>query len=566
MPSSTLDRLLDRLEKLKTHFGAVHEARLRKLLNTLARRRFPDAASLIRFHEALLFIRAYPQSPALLSDVSGILNSFAGYVDRLRATVEDLSEFEEPEISGIAGATLSAVFSYGAARQLAQQHPAAVDIDWEWYDKTGHLGRTLPRLLPLLEEDSLVEANVPYREWFGAAAGRGRQGLKWLMKRFSALPLSHREQAELYDSLELLLRWDLGNSPATRSRMRLPVRKIYYHDRALLSRRSVSLERELEGPPLPVARLSQPRGEKILRLMRDTSAMRYRELHGFTHGDPGRVLKADAGRGVEIYLIGVLPEHRLPLRAYHGAMFFKNGVPVGYIEGLSLFERMEVGFNLYYTFREGETAWLFARTLRLMRQVLGVNCFSMDPYQIGLQNEEAISSGAFWFYRKLGFGPVLPAQAALAEKEERKLRIRPGYRTPARTLRRLAESPMVFEAPGAAQGDWERFQVRNLGLAVQRRMAERFDGDAVKMRRMAPASVARALGAEPASWREAQRQGFENLALVLSLIPHLARWPRADKEAAVRIMRAKSGADESRYLRLMQKHPRLRAAFLRLGS
>jgi len=28
-------------------------------------------------------------------------------------------------------------------------------------------------------------------------------------------------------------------------------------------------------------------------------------------------------------------------------MIFKNGVPVGYFEGLSLFERMESGFNLY---------------------------------------------------------------------------------------------------------------------------------------------------------------------------------------------------------------------------
>ena len=97
-------------------------------------------------------------------------------------------------------------------------------------------------------------------------------------------------------------------------------------------------------------------------------------------------------------------------------------------------------------------------------------------------------------------------------------------------------------------------------------MAERFDADAVKMRRATTASVARALGAEPASWKKPQRQGFENLALVLSLIPDLARWPGADKEAVVRTIRAKSGADESRYLRLMQKHRRLLEAFLRLGS
>ena len=54
----------------------------------------------------------------------------------------------------------------------------------------------------------------------------------------------------------------------------------------------------------------------------------------------------------------------LPLRTYSAAMFFKNGVPSGYVEVLSLFEQAEVGFNLYYTFREGESAWLYARVMR----------------------------------------------------------------------------------------------------------------------------------------------------------------------------------------------------------
>src|ERR1035441_10252816 len=90
---------------------------------------------------------------------------------------------------------------------------------------------------------------------------------------------------------------------------------------------------------------------------------------------------------------------RLPLRAYHGGMFFKNGVPAGYVELLSLFERAEVGFNLYYTFREGESAWLYARILRLFNQVLGVKVFSVDPYQIGLENPAARASWGFLFIR-----------------------------------------------------------------------------------------------------------------------------------------------------------------------
>src|SRR3984957_18680033 len=99
---------------------------------------------------------------------------------------------------------------------------------------------------------------------------------------------------------------------------------------------------------------------------------------------------------------------------------------------------MEVGFNLYYTFREGETAWVYARLLYLFRQMLSVSCFAVDPYQIGHHNEEAIESGAFWFYRKLGFRPANPKVAAVLASEELKLRANPAYRTPAGTLRRLA--------------------------------------------------------------------------------------------------------------------------------
>ncbi len=119
---------------------------------------------------------------------------------------------------------------------------------------------------------------------------------------------------------------------------------------------------------------------------------RYRELWGFSYPDAKRVYHADLGRGVDLYWWGIPPAVRLPLRAYNGGIFFKNGVPVGYLECLSFFDRMEVGFNLYYTFRDGESAWLYARFLKFCQQQCGVTCFSIDPYQIGHENEEAIES------------------------------------------------------------------------------------------------------------------------------------------------------------------------------
>jgi hypothetical protein len=52
-------------------------------------------------------------------------------------------------------------------------------------------------------------------------------------------------------------------------------------------------------------------------------------------------------------------------------------------------------------------------------------------------NEEAIESGAFWFYRKLGFGELRRLWRLLSKEEER-IEAQPGHRMPETTLRKLA--------------------------------------------------------------------------------------------------------------------------------
>ena len=77
MPTPTLEQLLDQLDELKRPAAdARGRARLNGVLAQVARRDFRDAASLIRFHEILLFLRAYPQSRALLVQTEKILSSF----------------------------------------------------------------------------------------------------------------------------------------------------------------------------------------------------------------------------------------------------------------------------------------------------------------------------------------------------------------------------------------------------------------------------------------------------------------------------------------------------------
>jgi hypothetical protein len=496
---------------------------MQSLLERLARKRFDDPEALIRLHELLMFVRAYPHNAGVARLAEEQLRAFAGRVSELRECDVDLSTLEHPDVSGITGTPVTDSFSFYIVRWLVQCHPAQLAIYWEWFESENRLAETWPRFMPLLDEDANVEANVPYRKWLAAARGRQSE-ISWLIQRFDELAKPDKEKAELYDSQQIYVQWT-PRFRSSRTGLRAPSGRMFYHREPFIQRRDVDLRDELNAPPPAFRKLSQQEGERALNLALEASTIRYRELYGFTHGDVAHVYQTDLGRGVQLHIFGLPPEKRLPLRASHASMIYKNGVPIGYFEGLSLFERMEGGFNLYYTFRDGETAWLYARILNVMRHFAGVTAFSIEPYQIGHENEEGIESGAFWFYRKLGFRSTERDALRLTEKEEQKIAVRKDYRTPARTLRKLAESPMIFELDEKRAGDWDRFQVRKIGLRMQGRR-------------------------------------FESLA---SLVRE-ASWTRDERQMLKRIVRAKGAAEEITYLELMCRHDRLRREIIELGS
>ena len=502
--------LLNQLDELKNQFTPDAARRIDRLLDQLSRKKFNDTDSLVHYHEILLFLRAYPQTASMVRNTERELQSFSNRVSFLVDKEIDISPLQHPEVSGTAGTSVIDTFGFYIVRWLLQCYPSQVATDWDWFEDENRLAETWPRFMPLLEEDAWIEANVPYRKWL-AAARKGRSELVWLIERFNELPKPDKERAELYDSQQIYVRWTPRYN-VSRTGMRMPIRKPFYHPGPLIQRREIDLRKELAEPSPPLQRLSPAQGEKALDMARAASTIRYRELYGFTHGDPKYVYRAELGRGVELFLSGVPAERRLPLRAYHAAMIYKNGVPVGYFEGLSLFERMESGFNLYYTFRDGETAWLYARVLNVFHHFTGTTAFSLDPYQIGHENEEGIESGAFWFYRKLGFRPTDRDILQLTLREEEKISTRKGYRTSAATLRKLAASPMIFELDSDRRGDWDRFQIRKIGFKAQRRLSDE------------------------------------------------------ERQPLAQISKLKASREEAQYLRLLQKDEKLRSVIIKLGS
>ncbi|MFZ0136821.1 MAG: hypothetical protein WAK89_07180 [Candidatus Sulfotelmatobacter sp.] len=611
MPRTSHDPndLLTQLEAAKNQFNLNQATKIQKLLTQLSNLQL-DPHQLIRFHEALLFLRAFPHGPSEIARVENLLNTFHQRIEKLQTTNADMSIFDDFDTSGIAGTTMQDTLSFDVAEWLVHRIPKNIEIAWNdyWndYQSERARGNTWPRFIPLLEEDADVEANIPWSSWIDAARGHEKP-LPWLLNQFAKLPLPARQQSELYDSLRLPLRWKLENLKLSRTRNWTRPRHFYFHQSPLIQRSEVNLAQELSRPAPTLHKLSRAAGESVMQSIREIMVVRYRELYGTTLGDPSTVVQADLGRGVIMHFWGLPPTRRLPLRAYVAGYTQKNGVPINYIEAIGLCDWIEVGFNTFYTYRQGETAWIYAQALRCLRALTHAKCISIYPYQIGQNNDEAIDSGAFWFYRKLGFRPGRPDLQKLCEREEERIAANPTYRTPSRTLKRLAEAHMFYDMrqplnpPLASQhvdqprsgarmqpraqalgksnkndqapkgrkntpGPWDTFSTRNLGLRINRRMAREFNGDSQRIRQASTTTVTKALNLKPTRWTQEQKHSLENWSLVLSEIPNLSHWTRDEKDRLIKIIRAKSAPTELPYLHQTQHHPRLRSALIRLGS
>src|ERR1700733_13177796 len=173
MPRAT-DALLENLEAAKSRFGRHEAAQTRRLLNQLSRSEVSDAKSLLRFHETLLFLRAFPPSATLVPQIEKILNAFHGRIDKLVELGTDMSVFDDFDPSGIAGTTMQDTLTFDVVRWLARRIPRHVEIAWNDYEEERAMGSTWPRFIPLLPEDSDVEANIPWRRWVDAARGGER--------------------------------------------------------------------------------------------------------------------------------------------------------------------------------------------------------------------------------------------------------------------------------------------------------------------------------------------------------------------------------------------------------
>lgn len=545
--------LLRRLEATRGAFGPGRAAAKLALLRALARARLASARDVLRLHEHLCYLRAYPDNRAVLAQSVRMLRGFARRYDlaRHRDALAD---------SGVAGTEIRYRFFWPTARWLAARWPARLAIDWDSVDEPDRLAGALPLFVTPVEAIWLRQHAPAPRTALDRLRGPHTPDGTFYVRRVEALPGDDFTREAIFDGLDTPLVLQPGRGT--------PSRTLAHHERGPVvfsvqppRRARPDLRREMAKSPVSVRAVSRNEGRRLIDLAQEAMVTRSRDLDAFAYGDARDVRVVDDGAGLQWAMIGMLRERRPALRASYGLLTLRNGVPLGYIQADVLFRCVDISYNTFETFRGGEAAHVFGRLLAAFRHLFAATSFTIEPYQLGDHNEEGIESGAWWFYYKLGFRPRSATIARLARTELARMRSDPRHRSSAQTLARLAKDYLYLEPYGARAPHWPRLNA--LGARLAESLGSRAGADRERAVDDCVRDAMHRLGVARVAGAHARRAWGEWAPIVLAL-PGMARWRPAERRALGRVISAKGGARDADYLARFDAHPKLGPALRRL--
>jgi hypothetical protein len=543
---------LTALERAKDQYGAGSVDLKLALLRRLARADLRSARAVYRLHEVLCFLRAYPDDAQVLAQVERMLARFAARRDlrRVRAALAD---------TGIAGTLIRYRFFWSTLGWLARRWPQRLSMERSEPEVEAKLAAALPLLLTWAEAAALKQLDPPAFEMLDRLRARGEGDAAFLAHRIAAMPGDGFTREAFHDAIEPSYELQPGPDTPARGRAGHAAAPFTYQHGALRRARP-ELREELGHMYRAVRSVSAREGEQLIELARGAMVTRSRDLDAFAYGNARDVRLVDDGGGLAFVLIGAIPERRQLIPATCGYLILHNGVPIGYGEAFVIGRDATMTFNVFESFRGGEAAYTFARTLSMVRHVFGAESFSLDQYQLGKGNDEAIASGAWWFYYKLGFRPLTAAARRLLRTELARMRADRRHRSSAATLRALAESHLLFDFDRARTPGLP--PLSEVGLRVADGLAARAPGEREGVLAQCSRDAMRLTGLRSLrGFSAGERLAWQRWSpVVMFALSGVSRWSLAERRALACVIRAKGGRDEAEFLARFAAHPKLERA------
>lgn len=530
------------LRDLRNTFGRGCENAKQAAIEALIVRPPKSPDELLRFHEDLLFVRAFPGDAKTLRLADRALRDFERAAARLLKS--SAAEFDD---TGIAGTTTRHVYDFPIIDLISRGGDDA-EIDWRRFDDHSLLDPLLRIIARKCEHEAFDSGEYSTRDWVRMARDPNfRSDLQWLIAALGRGATKSAVVNDKWAAAEVPIIWRLKGSRRSTTRNMLTGAPFVY--RREMRRPAADPIMRIAAAQENITLLPRAKAQRVIGVAKAALAARGREVVAITYPNPDEVYWCDLGEGVALAVISVAPSHRLGLETNTGYLLLSNGAPIGYGGVTPLFRQANTGINIFDAFRGSEAAFLWIEMLRSFHSIYGSRRFIVNGYQFGEGNSEAIDSGAYWFYYRVGFRPTDPARKDLAASEFSRLKKPGAARSSKATLKALAKGDLVLDLPDFDPRD--AFD-ETLLIKVSACAAGRLGSAPVADRRAAEnylaAEIARTLGVRSMrDWSAAERAAFADLAPIVSIAPDLKDWPSAEKASIALMMRAKGGALERNF-------------------
>jgi hypothetical protein len=413
------------------------------LLRMLSKSSLDLGQALLDYHSLLLFTITHAESEALYQLAEKELKRLAAFLKKGKNASHPL--FTD---SGLPFTTLNTRFSPEVFTEMKDRKDVEIQLDvlgTESVDLNAFLKITLP---PILKDETTAGLdNDSLMDVLGIAPTKK---FEFLLSEIVSTKASPLAKDFLWQALNPFFLIRGKGVTFSKSFNRIETKSIFYTQHLTKQFDHMAL---LNQPIESAVKLTPNQAKELVTVIQNTMTLSMREIDPITYMDKRSLKWYPLSNGLSMAIFGMLPERQLTLHSYVGYMLFKNGYPISY-GGAWVFGKSALfALNIFEEFRGGESKFVMTQILRVYKQVFGITYFEVEPYQFG--NEDALKSGAFWFYYKFGFRPLESAVAKLAEAEVVKMKKNTTYRSSIQKLSQLATGNIALRL------DKEAFVHRN---------------------------------------------------------------------------------------------------------
>lgn len=545
MANITETDFTEKLLKLKSlvfQFDQSLDKEKTQLLNELVSFGSFKQQSFQQFHQLLMAMMAYPSSKALLDVVTSTMQKLLLHLEKNVVLQNKLIG------TGLLHTVVECNFSYAKILYATQKFPNQISI----HSTSSNLETQksiLKLLLPLVEYSKIFagEKDLKYRiSQFHSS--KTQTDLEWLLQLIQQSNLDTKTQAIIYNQLGIFIQWKVSDSLCSVSFLRGAPLPIYYHTKPL--DKKINLQDVIQQKlPTPV-KLSDKDKERITDAAKMTLFYLYRETEPFTNANKDDITLFQLDKGISIALFGSTNDKRYSLESYIGYLVFKNNIPASYGGGWIFGERSQFGINILESFRGGESGLIICELLRVYHQHYGATRFVVKPYQFGLHNPEAIKTGAFWFYYKLGFRPENKELRELALEEEKQKPINPNYKSATATLKKYTRSNLALTL---TESSYPNYDSEVVSQKITHHINTYFNGDRQKAMVVCFKQLKESLGIDLKKWKTEDIEYAKQLAILFHIQPNSKAWQQKHQKNIQLLIQLKSAKTELPWIKHLQK-------------